>query len=76
MRGVVTKRVLLFIIIKHTRMLKQNTAKPLLSGPLLDLPKCPLIEGVRLIEVCKNCAMFDMLSLDGYNIPLEKLTHL
>ena len=45
MRGVVTKRVLLFIIIKHTRMLKQNTVKPLLSGPLRDLPKCPLNRG-------------------------------
>ena len=36
---------LLFIIIKHTRMLKQNTVKPLLSGPLRDLPKCPLNSG-------------------------------
>ena len=35
-----------------------NTVKPLLSGHLRDLPKCPLIiEGVSLIEVCKSCAM-------------------
>ena len=39
---------------------ERNTLKPLLSGRLRDLPKCLLIliEGVRLIEVCKNCAMF------------------
>ena len=30
-----------------------------ISGHLRDLPKCPLnMEGVRLIEVCTNCAMF------------------
>ena len=29
-----------------------NTVKPLLSGHLRDLPKCPLN------RVCKNCAMF------------------
>ena len=37
---------------------ESSTVKPLLSGHLRDLPKCRLIEGVRLIEVCKSCAMF------------------
>ena len=30
----------------------RTTVKPLLSGHLRDLPKCPLNRG------CKNCAMF------------------
>ena len=34
------------------------TVKPLLSGHLQDLPKCPLYRGCPLNEGCKNCAMF------------------
>ena len=42
----------------------KNTVKTLLSGHLRDLLKCSLIEGVRLIEVCKNCAMFVNAAVD------------
>ena len=34
------------------------TVKPLLSGHLRDLPKCPLNRGCLLNRGCKNCAMF------------------
>ena len=35
-----------------------NTVKPLLSGHLRDLPKCPLSRGCPLNKGCKNCATF------------------
>ena len=35
-----------------------STVKPLLSGHLRDLPKCPLNRGCPLNGSCKNCAMF------------------
>ena len=34
------------------------TVKPLLSGHLQDLPKCPFNRGCPLNRGCKNCAMF------------------
>ena len=39
----------------------QNHSKPLISGHLWDPPtgvSVLLIDSARLIEVCKNCAMF------------------
>ena len=35
-----------------------HTVKPLLSGHLRDLPKCPLNSGCPLNRGCKNFAMF------------------
>ena len=56
------------MIVKHTTnilhcilsMERQslNTVKPLLSGHLRDLPKCPLNRGCPPNRGCKNCAMF------------------
>ena len=34
------------------------TVKPLLSGHLRNLPKCPLNRGCMLYKGCKTCAMF------------------
>ena len=35
-----------------------NTVKPLLSGHLCDLPKCPFNRGCPLDRGCKNCVIF------------------
>ena len=39
-----------------------NTVKPLLSGHVRDLPKCPLNRGCPFDRGCKTCAMSVMLN--------------
>ena len=44
--------------VKKNNMIITECMKPLLSGHLRDLPKCPLNRGSPLNKGCKNCAMF------------------
>ena len=43
--------------VRANSQLNLLTVKPLLSGHLRDLSKCPLNRGCPLNKGCKNCAM-------------------
>ena len=50
-----------------------STVKPLLSGHLRDLPKCPLNRGCPLNGGCKNCAMFVNDQHSTVNLSCDKV---